>query len=149
MRTYIPEPERRGRRRWTDKLVGWERAYRANARRVRGARGKRLARLRSEYPERSFAHVCETGGARRSWLRGVVEVSKRYLVTVAAHNLGRVMWVLFGVGTPRSLQGLHAPAFRTLWRSYFGRIRPLLAGMPSSRRGRPSFLRFANALLAA
>src|SRR5262249_11204638 len=82
-----------------------ERAYRNNRRRVRGARGKRWQRLRSERVERSFAHVCETGGGRRSWLRGLVEVSKRYLLQVAAHNLGMVMRKLFGVGTPRSLQG--------------------------------------------
>lgn len=34
------------------------------------------------------AHVYEMGGARRSWLRGLVNVSKRYLMTVAVHNRG-------------------------------------------------------------
>jgi hypothetical protein len=42
-----------------------------------------LGRWRSERVERSFAHTCETGGARRSWLRGVVNVSKSY---TAAHK---------------------------------------------------------------
>ena len=54
--------------------------------------------------ERSFAHVCETGGARRCWLRGLVKVSKRYLLQVAARNLSLIMCKLFGVGTPRGLQ---------------------------------------------
>jgi len=104
-RTYIPEAEQPYQHTWTDKPPEQERAYRNNRRRVRGRRGKRLQRQRSEKVERSFAHVCETGRARRSWLRGLVEVSKRYLMQVAAHNLGIVMRWLFGVGTPRSLQG--------------------------------------------
>jgi transposase len=103
-RTYIPEPKREERT-WADKPAGWDRAYRANRRRVRGARSKRLQRKRSEYVERSFAHVCETGGARRTWLRGLTNVTKRYLVQVAGHNLGLLMRKLFGVGKPRMLQG--------------------------------------------
>ena len=55
--------------------------------------------------ERSFAHVCETGGGRRTWLRGLVKVTKRYVVQVAAHNLGVLMRKLFGMGKPRRLQG--------------------------------------------
>jgi len=54
--------------------------------------------------ERSFAHVCETGGARRCWLHGILKVSKRYLLQVAARNLGLIMRNLFGMGTPRGLQ---------------------------------------------
>jgi transposase len=73
---------------------------------MRGQRGKRLQRQRSEKVERTFAHVCETGGARRALLRGQEKVSKRYLIQVAARNLGLVMRKLFGMGTARSLQGL-------------------------------------------
>ena len=109
VRTYIPEGRRR-RRVWTDKPPEWEAAYRANRRRVRGQRSKRLQRRRSEYVERTFAHVCETGGGRRSWLRGLAEVFKRYVVQVAGHNLGVVMRKLFGRGTPRGLQGAAAAA---------------------------------------
>ena len=56
--------------------------------------------------ERSFAHVCDTGGMRRSRLKEVVNVSKRYLIAAAAHNLGRIMRKLFGVGKPGTLQDL-------------------------------------------
>jgi transposase len=111
MRTYIPEAQKRQRRVWTDKPGPWQRAYRANQRRVQGRRSKALQRLRSEYVERTFAHVCETGGARRNWLRGLLKVSKRYLMQVAAHNLGIVMRKLLGIGTPRSLQGGCAALF--------------------------------------
>lgn len=109
-RTYIPEPKRE-KRTWTDKPESWRVATVANRRRVRGDRSKRLQKKRSELVERSFAHVCETGGARRTWLRGRVNVSKRYLVQVAAHNLGVVMRSLFGVGKPRVLQGAGGAVF--------------------------------------
>jgi transposase len=103
-RTYIPEPNGRGYS-WEDKPEAWRQATAANRRRVRGARSKRLQKKRSELVERSFAHVCETGGGRRTWLRGLVNVTKRYVVQVAAHNLGLLMRKLFGVGKPRTLQG--------------------------------------------
>lgn len=104
MRSYIPESRERYDRVWTDKPEGWQEAFHGNRRRCRGKRGKALQRLRSERVERSFAHTCETGGARRNWLRGVVKLFKRYTVHAAAHNLGVMMRVLFGVGTPRTLQ---------------------------------------------
>jgi transposase len=115
LRTYIPEPRRTKERVWADKPAGWEEAYRGNRRRVRGARSKRLQKQRSEYVERTFAHVCETGGARRSWLRGLLNVSKRYLMQVAGHNLGILMRKLFGVGTPRGLQGACAALAAVVW----------------------------------
>jgi transposase len=103
-RTYIPEPKGKDYD-WTDKPESWRAATTANRRRVRGARSKRLQKQRSEFVERSFAHVCETGGGRRTWLRGLVNVTKRYVVQVAAHNLGLLLRKLFGVGKPRVLQG--------------------------------------------
>jgi transposase len=105
VRTYIPEPESPYERRWSDKPLGYEEAYRANRRRVQGDRGKRLQKKRSEVAERSFAHVCETGGARRTWLRGLTDVNKRYRITAAARNLGLILRQLFGFGKPRCLQG--------------------------------------------
>ena len=132
-RTYIPEPEGKEYN-WRDKPAAWRPAVRANRRRLKGSRNKRLQKRRSELVERSFAQVCETGGARRSWLRGLLEVSKRYVVTVAAHNLGRLLHKLFGVGKPRILQG----AARLL--------RPLahgldcLSGLAGRNAGRPAFL---------
>ena len=99
-RTYIPEPKRRYRSCWTDKPAEQQVAVYANRRRVRGQRSKKLQRLRSEHVERSFAHVCETGGGRRTWLRGLTKVSKRFLIQVAARNLGLILRRLFKIGTP-------------------------------------------------
>lgn len=103
-RTYIPEPKRKHRSRWTDKPTEYRAAVYANRRRVKGGRSKRLQRLRSERVERSFAHVCKTGGARRCWLTGLAKVTKRYLLQAVARNLGLILRKLFGMGTPRGLQ---------------------------------------------
>jgi transposase len=103
-RTYIPEPQSKHRRVWTDKPKGQREAVYANRRRTRGKRGRNLQRTRSERVERSFAHVCETGGARRTWLRGLEKVKKRYLLSAVAHNLGVLMRAIFGIGAPRGLQ---------------------------------------------
>ncbi|GAB6164650.1 transposase [Thermostilla marina] len=102
-RTYIPEKRLRHKRRWTDKPSEHEEAYRANRRRCLGARGKRLQRKRSVVCERTFAHVCDTGGSRRVWLRGLTEVRKWYLVRVMGYNLAVILRLLFGLASPRSL----------------------------------------------
>lgn len=70
LRSYIPEPKRNANWKWSQRPAEQQAAVMGNRRRVRGARGKRLQRLRSEMSERSFAHVCETGGARRCLLQG-------------------------------------------------------------------------------
>jgi transposase len=72
---------------------------------VCGARGKRLLRCRGEYVERSFAHVYDTGGMRRTHLRGHQNILKRLLVHASAFNLGVLMRQACGRGTPRGLQG--------------------------------------------
>jgi transposase len=120
-RTYIPEPKGREYN-WEDKPEAWRKATAANRRRVQGARSKRLQKKRSELVERSFAHVCETGGGRRTWLRGLANVTKRYVVQVAAHNLGLLMRKLLGVGKPRTLQGGGGSSVSIGWCCYWGSV---------------------------
>ena len=105
-RTYVPERRSRHKRRWKGKPDGWMQATLSNRRRVRGNKSKLLQRLRSEKTERSFAHSCNRGRLRRTWIRGLDEVGKRWLIAAAARNLGRVMALLFGVGSARALMGL-------------------------------------------
>lgn len=133
VRTYIPEQKRTGRRRWQDKDAGQQAAVYANRRRCAGRRGRALSRLRSEYAERSFAHICETGGARRSWLRGLTAVAKRYWITAGAHNLGVLMRALYHVGTPRSLQGAFAALCLVLF-ALWGRLTRVASRVPHSAR---------------
>jgi transposase len=102
-RTYISEPDR-GEQSWIDQADARDAVY-GNRRRIRGDRGKRLLRRRGERVERSFAHTYDTGGMRRTHLRGATNILKRVLVHASGFNLGLVMRRLVGVGTPRGLQG--------------------------------------------
>jgi Transposase DDE domain len=113
VRSYISEPDR-GRRKWKDNAEARDAVYR-NRRRIRGARGTRLLRQRGERVERPCAHLYETGRMRRVHLRGHDNIRKRLLVHAAALNLGLLMRTLFGVGTPRALQGRAAALLATLW----------------------------------
>ncbi len=114
LRTYIPQPNSRHSRVWTDKPEEVQAAVVNNRRRTRRDKGRRLGRLRSEKVERSFTHVCDTGGARRTWLRGLEKINKRYALTAAAHNLGVLMRTVFGVGKPRGLTAGWAAACAAL-----------------------------------
>jgi len=104
VRSYIPERRALGRRNWKNKSAASEHAFRANRRRIRGPRNAALQRLRSEFVERTFAHSCESGGGRRSYLRGVYDVGKRWLIQLAARNLGVIVRSVTGRGTPRAHQ---------------------------------------------
>ena len=106
LRTYIREPSSPRQRKWTDKCDEVVRAVTNNRRRMKRPKGRQLQKLRSERVERSFAHISETGGARRTWLRGLEKINKRYRLTVAAHNLGLLMRSLFGTGKPRQSAAL-------------------------------------------
>ena len=102
VRSYIPEPDR-GRRKWTGKQAEQAAVY-GNRRRIRGVRGKRLLKQRGEKLERSFAHLFETGGMRRTHLRKHPNILKRLVVHAGAFNLSLILRHHFGVGTPRGLQ---------------------------------------------
>jgi Transposase DDE domain len=102
-RTYIAEPER-GRRKWRG-VDGERSAVYSNRRRITGTRGKRLLRSRGELIERPFAHLLETGGMRRTHLRGHKNILKRLIVHTAGFNLALVMRIRLGVGKPTRLQG--------------------------------------------
>ena len=134
VRTYIPEPRRPHESSWTDKPAKQRRAVLNNRRRVKRAKSKKLQRRRSEVVERTFAHICDTGGARRSWLRGLVEVGKRYLMAAAAHNLGRLMRLVNGIGKPKGLQGDGSlAALAQLLAERLRTVRACLAGLTKRR----------------
>ena len=103
IRSYIAEPDR-GRRDWSKEPEAQAPVYR-NRRRMRGPRGRRLMRQRGERIERSFAHLYDTGGMRRTHLRGHENILKRLLIHAGGFNLGLLIRSILGVGTPRGLQG--------------------------------------------
>jgi transposase len=103
VRTYLPEPER-GPRKWEGKEKEQQQVY-ANRRRMSGRRGKDLQKLRSELTERSFAHMYETGGMRRTHLQQRNNILKRLLFHAVGFNLALLLRERFGIGKPRTLQG--------------------------------------------
>ena len=103
IRSYVSEPDR-GRRDWS-KDPEARAPVSGNRRRMRGRRGRRLMRQRGERIERSFAHLYDTGGMRRTHLRGHTNILKRLLIHAGGFNLGLVMRHLIGIGPPRGLAG--------------------------------------------
>ena len=100
VRTYIPEKKQKGQRHWDGKGEQQQAVY-ANRHRVNGTYGKCLLRKRGELIERSFAHCYDTGGMRRTHLRGHRNILKRLLIHVGAFNLSLIFRSLLGSGTPR------------------------------------------------
>ena len=143
IRTYVAPRRDQRSRRWDDKPEGWQEAAYENRRRVGREKGKQLQRRRAEVVERSFAHICTTGGARRTWIRGLAEVSKRYLVTVMAHNLGVILRRLIGVGKPREWASM-----RGFLAACAGLLSALLACLcAAGRRSAEIAVAFADRLL--
>lgn len=102
LRSYIAEPDR-GRRDWSGAAEAKAPVY-GNRRRIRGLRGRHLMRRRGELIERSFAHLYNTGGMRRTHLRGHTNILKRLLIHAGGFNLGLLLRALLGAGTPRGFQ---------------------------------------------
>ena len=131
IRSYVSEPDR-GRRDWSKDPAARAPVY-GNRRRMRGRRGRRLMRQRGERIERSFAHLYDTGGMRRTHLRGHTNILKRLLIHAGGFNLGLVMRHLIGIGTPRGLQGRVAAVRATLG-VLMGVVRRRLTTISSSHR---------------
>lgn len=124
IRTYISEPDR-GRRKWEGKPEAQAAVY-ANRRRIKGRRGQALRKRRAERAERSFAHLYETGGMRRTHLRQSSNILKRLLVHGCGYNLGLIMQKLFRVGTPRGWAALkRLRELRTCLKSLWGCLEDL------------------------
>ena len=131
IRSYVAEPAR-GRRDWSEEPEAQAPVY-GNRRRIRGRRGRRLMRQRGERIERSFAHLYDTGGMRRTHLRGHTNILKRLLIHAGGFNLGLVMRHLIGLGTPRGLQGRLAAVLAALF-MLTGTTRRPLAAISASHR---------------
>jgi hypothetical protein len=60
------------------------------------------------------SRVYDTGGLRRTHLRGHQDILKRLLIHAGAFNLGLLMRQAFGLGAPRGLQaaGSHPPCLK-------------------------------------
>ncbi|HYY83441.1 MAG TPA: transposase [Beijerinckiaceae bacterium] len=101
----ISEQEPKAFARWQGDNAA-RRAVDNNRARLKSTVAHQAFSLRAEKVERSFALILDSGGRRRTWLRGVENVETRDLIQVAAHNLGLVIRHRFGVGTPRQAAAL-------------------------------------------
>jgi transposase len=101
-RSRIAEPKPKDVLRWHGDDEA-RRAVYGNRARLRSGVAKEALKLRAERVERSFEHTLGRGGLRRTHLRGRANVQKRYLIHVAAFNLGLVMRLVLGAGTPKEL----------------------------------------------
>src|SRR5690348_4937216 len=99
-KTRIAEKQQKGFARWQGDGAA-RRAVYNNRTRLKSRVARAAFKLRGEKVERSFAHILDVGSLRRTWLRGVANIEKRYTIQVAAYNLGLVMRHRFGAGTPR------------------------------------------------
>jgi hypothetical protein len=99
---------------WEGKREQQQAVY-ANRQRINREYGKQLLRKRGELIERSFAHCYDTGGMRRTHLRGHENILKRLLLHVGAFNLSLIFRSLLGAGTSRELRNRVASLFRLLF----------------------------------
>jgi hypothetical protein len=102
-KTRIAEPKRDGFSRWHGDDAA-RRAVVNNRTRLLSGVAHVAFKLRAEVVERGFALILDRGGMRRAWLRGRENLHKRYLIHVAGYNLGLIMRLLTGSGTPRGFQ---------------------------------------------
>ena len=108
-KSRISEPHRDQFSRWPGDDAARRAVYNNRARLLSGV-ARAAFKLRAERVERGFALILDRGGMRRAWLRGREKVQKRYLIHVAGYNLGLIMRLLTGAGTPRELR-----ARRSAW----------------------------------
>jgi transposase len=101
IRTVIADPIDNRR---LDKLEpDQKKAVLAARRSTESTSGKDLLRRRGMHIERSFAHILDCGGMRRTTLRGWENLNKRFKLAAAIYNLSQLMRKLFGIGTPKQL----------------------------------------------
>lgn len=99
-KTRIAEPKRKGLNWWNGDHDA-RRAVYNNRIRLGSGKAVESAKRRTELAERSFQHVLDRGGMRKTWLRGRENIEKRYLIHVAGFNLGLLMRKMTGYGTPK------------------------------------------------
>ena len=112
-KSRVAEPRRDSFLRWHGDDAA-RRAVYNNRARLLSEVARQAFKRRAELVERAFALILDRGGMRRAWLRGRENVHKRYLIHVAGYNLGLIMRLLTGAGTPRAFRTGVSVRFGTL-----------------------------------
>ena len=128
-RTVISDPVKN---RNLDKLTQDEvKVVRAAKRSAGSKSGKQLLKQRGMHLERSFAHILDAGGARRTTLRGEENLNKRHKVSAAIYNLSQLMRKIWGVGTPKQWAAGAKPLVWVLCRLFVAGWSRLVTGTAS------------------
>ena len=90
--------------------------------------GKELLQRRGMHLERTFAHILDAGGARRTTLRGLENLNKRFKLAAAIYNLSQLMRKLFNVGTPKQWAAGAKALIFLLWRLFVTPWTPATGG---------------------
>ena len=96
--------------------------------------GKELLKRRGQHLERSFEHVLDEGGARRTTLRGRANITKRYLMQAMGYNLSLLLRTLEGVGTPKQALATGYAANESTLGAVFMFVSILVCGIGIRRR---------------
>ena len=133
IRTVISDPVKN--RQFENLSPQQARAVRQARRSAHSESGKKLLKKRGMHLERSFAHVLDAGGARRTTLRGLENLNKRFQVAAAIYNLSQLMRALWGVGTPKqwaagakALAGILRRLFAAGWSRFVNETTRCIAG---------------------
>lgn len=129
-KAHAAEPKRNGLNWWHGDHET-RRAVYNNRIRLRSGKAAESAHRRTELAERSFQHMLNRGGMRKTWLRGRENIKKRYLFQVAGSNLGLLMRKMAGCGTPKGAADVWSIIPVCFW-AKAGWILPVLA----AREGR-------------
>ena len=125
IRTVIPDPVKN--RKMENLSAEEAKVVRKAKQSAQSKSGKELLRRRGMHLERSFAHILDAGGARRTTLRGLENLNKRFKIAAAIYNLSQLMRTLLGVGTPKQWAAGAKGLFLFLWRIFVARC-PAMAG---------------------
>jgi transposase len=99
-RPRVSEPKRDESSRWHGDDAAQRAVYNNRLRLLSGV-ARQPFNLRAELVERSFTLLLDRGGLRWVWLPGREHIHERYLIHIAEFNLGFIMRLLTGAGTPR------------------------------------------------
>jgi transposase len=113
IRTVISDPVRN--RKLENLSPAETKVVRQAKRSARSQSGKALLRRRGMHLERTFAHILDAGGARRTTLRGLANLNKRFKFAAAVYNLSQLMREILGSGTPKQCAAGAKGLFLFLW----------------------------------
>lgn len=114
-------------------------AFETNRTNRKSEEGRELLRKRGEKVERSFRHLLDHGGARRTTLSGPEMIAKRMLISALGFNLSIHSWFVHGIGTVKQYAAGN-------WNKEL--LGALISGLDASLRAMGELLRSITSIFA-